>query len=520
MTHSLLEEVWPTPLRPLPATTIIEFKPTDSGETLYVGAGTHLKGQAAEEGYLFKTSRDVEVLPLAVIDRKMAHSSDGSKITLTMQWSGELTNDVWQLQPFTFFLSTDHAIAGLLSLWLSRYIKSITVRSANRSYFVGKHILETFTPELESLALPIDVKQFWRLQLLQEYFYTPHVNDFITVDLTQAMSELPLDEGGVFDVTFDFNRIFPFEYVISENSFKLHCVPAINQFEAMSNPVQFVSDSKVQQRYPLETTQKNHKLFQVKSVYSPTEAESNDRGDVEIYRPITRFIPTRFSKDLGHYYYKLDLENDLREQPKHAISFFDHAGKPVLNIEHRYFVCQLECVNDDSVMNLSVGDICIPTADVPTGVTFLNITPLTLQQAPVINSHRHWPLISHLSLSPVFLDNVEAIKQVLLDFDIHGTSNLPAYEKHKRYFAGIAKVSSIPVDRLIRGLPVRGLRMDVYLDPNAYPDVGEMYRFGSLLSQVFVFCITDSSYLLTRIFNTQTDECWTLPQIKGSREQI
>jgi type VI secretion system protein ImpG len=334
------------------------------------------------------------------------------------------------------------------------------------------------------------------------------------------MSELPLDKEGMFEVTFDFNRIFPFEHVMNDNTFKLHCVPAINRFEAMSKPVQFLSDSKVPQRYTLETTQTSHKIFQVKSVYSPAEAESDDRGDVETYRAITRFIPTRYSKDLGHYYYKLGLENDMREQPKHVLSFFDHAGKPVLNIEHRYFVCRLECVNDDSVMNLSVGDICIATADVPTGLTFSNITPLTLQQAPVINSHRHWSLISHLSLSPVFLDNVEAIKQVLLDFDIHGTSNLPAHEKHKRYFAGITRISSVPVDRLIQGLPVRGLRMDVYLDPNAYPDVGEMYRFGSLLSQVFVFCITDSSYLLTRIFNTQTDECWTLPQIKGSREQI
>ncbi|PHI31753.1 type VI secretion system baseplate subunit TssF [Budvicia aquatica] len=522
ITHGLLEEVWPTPLRPIPATTIVEFFPDDNGEMLVVPKGTHIKGivDSKPDEYLFKVQREVEVLPLELVDRKMAHSNDGSQITLTFRWNGKSDEHEWQPSSFTLFLGKNHATAGLLQLWLSHYLKDVKIQSNDQTYTAPLDSVALMKPDADTLALPIEIKQYWRLQLLQEYFYTPHVNDFVHLDLSKAIRKLPLNDEGVFQVTFNFNRIFPFEYAIDEQVFKLHCVPAINLFNELSSSIQFVTGKQSHTRYPLNPANRDHRIFQILSMYSPADASDNNRGMIQEYRAITNFVPTRFTQEHDAYFYKLELENDVRESPVHRVSFFDHEGKSVEITDRNYFICELECDDGERVMCLNEGDICEPTSEVPSGLSFRNITTLTKPQAPLPSSHRHWPLISHLSLSPMFLNDKKAIQQVILDFDIHMDANRPANDKHRRYLAGIEQVSSMPIDRLFNGLPVRGLKMKLHLNPDFYPDLGEAYRFGSLLTQFFAYCITDNSFLFTDIFNTQTNECWTLPQITGTRGQI
>ena len=233
---------------------------------------------------------------------------------------------------------------------------------------------------------------------------------------------------------------------------------------------------------------------------------------------MTDFVPVRFDADPESYFYDLILEKNVCDEPVWFLSFYDCQGKPVNITARKHFICEINCVNDQDILKLGVGDITIPGSEIPGNLTFRNITPLSAPCMPQIENH--WPVISHLSLSPLLLNDKTTIQQVISDFDLHAAGNLPAHEKHRRYWTGIAQVFSEPVDRLIDGYPVRGLRFDLYLDPDCYPDEGEMYRFGSVLAEFFAWCIADSSFITTTLINVQTGERWPLAQIQGTRTQI
>lgn len=523
ITHTLLDEVWSTPINPIPATTIVKFEPQQNGETFSIPSGIYLQSRKDldnDQKYLFQTKRAIRILPLHIIDRKILHSNEGSQITLTFEWSGNPAKIDWNIDPLPLFLGKNKQTAGLLLLWFAYYLKDIQIRIADESFTCQNKFVNVIPFSEKNLLLSSNNQQYWRLQLLQEYLYTEHVNDFIELDLNYIKPFIESNKHLRFDITFNFNQVFPIEQLIDENVFLLYCVPVINQFTTTSHPVSFDQKLKTPTGFLIEPTNPLHEISRILRVYSPTETHNLNRGGLIEYKPITKFSPTRYAVNESDIFYKVEREKDVKGNVIHKLSFYDHQGKQIEVKNRHYFVCELECVNLQTVTNIKIGDISQPTTDVPSGVTFTNITEITRPFSPIISSHAHWPLISHLSLSPIFLNDINVIRQVVQDFDIHCESNRPAHNRLKQFLAGIDNVKSHPVDRLVNGSPLRGLQMELFLNPDFYPNKGEMFRLGYLLANFFAYCITKNSFLLTKIINNQTNEYWILPQICGSREQI
>lgn len=519
ITQALLSEVWPTPLQAVPATSVIEFTPDDSRETLHIHKGAQVKGKVDEQEYLFKTQRETTIHPLVLTDRKATHASDGSYITLSFEYHGLAKGNGYdEFRNIPIFLSRDRSTASLLLLWFNHYLTDITLNHHGVSQKVPSEIIAPHQPDERTLVLPSEIKQYWRLQLLQEYFYIPHAHDFINIDLRDILSLITADDTSSFTVTFRFSQTLPPECQINEDTFRLYCTPVINLFSTSSSPLTFAT-SLTHAKYKITPSNSHHHLFMVRKVYSPAEASDDHRGEIQCYRTMTDFMPVRFEdRNSQNYFYQIMLEKDIRDNPVYYLSFYDSQGKPTNITSRKHFVCELECLDDESILQLKTGDICIPTSDIPSGVTMCNITPLSRPLPPITT--RHWPLISHLSLSPVLLNDKNVIQHVVSDFDIYAMNNLPAHEKHKRYLSGIEHAASKPIDRLVNGVPIRGIRFELSMNPDNYPNKGEMYRFGALLAQFFAYCVTDNSFLITSLIDIQTGERWNLPQISGSKQQI
>lgn len=519
ITQALLREVWPTPLQAVPATSVIEFTPDDNSETLYIRKSAQVKGKVDEQEYLFRTQRETTILPLVLTDRKVTHASDGSYIALSFEYHGQVKGNGYdEFEKIPVFLSRDRSTASLLLLWFNHYLTDITVCHRGVSQKVPFKIITPLRSDAETLVLPSDIEQYWRLQLLQEYFYIPHVHDFININLRDILSVVTSDDTSSFTVIFRFNQTLPPECQINENAFRLYCTPIINIFPTSSSPLTFTSSS-AHSKYKISPANNYHRLFKVHKVYSPAEASDDHRGEIQHYRTMTGFTPVRFEdRNSQNYFYRIVLEKDIKDNPVNYISFYDSQGKPANITSRKHFICELECFDDEDILRLKTGEICIPTSDIPSGVTACNITPPSRPLPPVTT--RHWPLISHLSLSPVLLGDKNVIQHVVSDFDIHAPNNLPAHKKHKRYLSGIEHATSKPVDRLINGVPIRGIRFELSMNPDNYPNKGEMYRFGALLAEFFAYCVTDSSFLITSLIDIQTGERWNLPQISGSKQQI
>ncbi|WP_044184144.1 type VI secretion system baseplate subunit TssF [Phytobacter massiliensis] len=520
ITQGLLREVWSTPLRPLPATSVVEFKADDDEETFFIPAGAQIKGYSDEDEYTFITRRDLTVLPLTIIRKNVTHATDGTRITLSFKANFKKEKQSFP-QCIPLFLSSDSTAAGFFTLWLKHHLAEAILFCNNVSYPLPSEIISFQSPKPESLVYPGDSQQFWRLQLLQEFFYTPHVNDFAYLDLKIINNICALNSIDDFSIELKFNKILPPDCSVDENSFRLYCTPIINLFNNRVSAIPFAGNKPGEHHhlsYQVLPNKESYWLSAICKVYSPAEITDSERGEIQIFKPMSEFLPTRFDSDVESYYYELRLEKDVSDKPAWFISFFDSKGEPVNVTARKNFICEIECVNNESVLNLNVGDVNVPGSDIPGNLTFENITPLSTPYS--LQAEKHWPVISHLSLSPLLLNDKATIQQVVKDFDIHADSNLPQHEKHKRYLSGIAEVSSEPIDRLIEGFPVRGLRFDLHLDPSCYLNEGEMYRFGSVLADFFAYCISDSSFITTTLINVQSGERLPLAPIQGTRTQI
>lgn len=523
ITQNLLAKVWPTPLRPLPSTAIMVCSPKAGGEIHRIGKNALVKGSNAEQVECsFRVTRDLVVLPLEVLSCNIAHSIDGSVLTLKFCWTGSLEDQRWKVQPIKLFLGTDSQLAGLLQLWFQHYLSSVSLTVGEAKFGLSKQVVKNGAPDEHSLVLPLEIQQYWRLQLLQEYFSFPHVNDFITLDMGHELSELALDDERCFSLTFQFNKPLLAESTIDENTFIPNCVPIINIFEQSIQPIDFETGVSSYQLPPIV----DKHVFQIASVYSPREAESKiekkdtDRGGRVKYLPITQFNSKHHPSVNSSQFYQVMLDSDVRGKPQSTISFINPQGEPLTEFNQKVFRCDMLCTNGVQAEMLDIGEICIPTLSISSGILFHNITKPTPELPPIVDSHKHWPLISHLSFSPVFLRDKTAIQRVIADLNYHSSTNHPGSLLLDMKLNGIKEIDSQPIDWISAGMVERGIRLSIHLDPSYFLDVGDMYRFGHLLGQVFPFCITNNNFLMVDIINSVTQEVWSLEPVAGSRGQI
>ncbi len=76
-----------------------------------------------------------------------------------------------------------------------------------------------------------------------------------------------------------------------------------------------------------------------------------------------------------------------------------------------------------------------------------------------------WKLISNMSLNYLSLADVNALKVILETYDFPRYYDEQTEKVSKRLLDGLKSIRHQHVDRLHRGLPVRGLRTELTIDP-------------------------------------------------------
>ncbi|WP_392565270.1 type VI secretion system baseplate subunit TssF [Utexia brackfieldae] len=518
ITQNLLSRVWPTPIRPLPSTAILKFCPK-SADIHQISAGSTVKSQAiAGEYALFRTVREIAVIPLEVKSCHLQNSPTACKMSLTLIWHGSLTdNQIWSPLPIPFLLSADTQLAGLLQLWFQQYLCQVSVSDADQVYALPCQVVQNFQPAPDKLVLPLAIKLFWRLQLLQEYFHLPHVNDFMTIDLSAALTQLKLDETRSFTLTFQFDTPLLIDDPLdNQSAFLTNCVPVINLYPHHTPMFAFHLG---QSDYRLDLAN-GKRIYQINAVYSPLEpAYRSERGDNIQYWPITQFTAHHFGAD-NPIFYQTMFRSNVVGQPEHIMTFIDSQGERVTEFSQQNYLCDLLATDGDKAAKLQIGDINLPTLSITNNLKFHNITRPTPEILPLLDSERHWSMISHFSLSPLFIKDMAAIKQLISDFNYHGDLNVPFKQRIDKQLQGLIAMDAKLIDWIFDGVMKRGIEMTVTCDPSHFVNEGEMYRFGFILANVLPFCLTSNNFLMMKIVNSQTGRIWVLAPIRGSREQI
>ena len=171
--------------------------------------------------------------------------------------------------------------------------------------------------------------------------------------------------------------------------------------------------------------------------------------------------------------------------------------------DHETLSAELMCTNQNLPRKLKLGDICMGCEATPEFLSFRNITPVTPSFAPPLNRDFLWKLVSNMSLNYLSLADITALKVILETYDLPRYYDQHAERVSKRLLGGLVSISHETVDRLHRGLPVRGLRTELTIDPEGYIGEGDMFVFASVLNEFFALYASLNSYHELHVKSTQ-----------------
>ncbi|EKN5103329.1 type VI secretion system baseplate subunit TssF, partial [Yersinia enterocolitica] len=156
----------------------------------------------------------------------------------------------------------------------------------------------------------------------------------------------------------------------------------------------------------------------------------------------------------------------------------------------------------------------------PNFFTFRNITRPTRSLRPVLDGSLQWMLISSMSLNYVSLLSPDALTQVLRTWDFPALYDKQAEQASRKRLAGIERIETVPVDRLIRGMPVRGLKSRLFVRQSAFGGEGDLYLFGTVLAHFLSLYASVNAFHLLEVYNLDNKECYRWPVQAGQHSMM
>ncbi|WP_421295593.1 type VI secretion system baseplate subunit TssF [Aeromonas sp. 604534] len=514
LTHGLLNMLWPNYLRPVPSMTIMQFSviPGAIAQPALVRQGCQLDSLPIDDVTChFQTCHDAWVYPAEMRQITAQSGNDLSTISLDIALHAPLPLSELQLDKLRFFLGGDSYTAYELYFWLSNQLSHIELEIDGKRFRQEAKALKSVGFERDDALLPYPNNVYSGYRILQEYFCFPE--SFLFFELSGGewpKQPLPVSE---FKIHFCFDRPLPAELKIRPDSFMLNCVPAINLFQHDSEPVNL---NGRQAEYPLKASYRyadSFEIFSVDKVEGWVEGNmGRSRGTPRIYQPFESFQHQieRAKQRLALYYRVRVRESVSGDGFEHSLSFVRGDETTTVDLDESISVT-LTCTNRSRAARLKVGSICVPTGSSPSFATFRNLIRPTRPLRPALDGSLHWTLISNLSLNYVSLLRRDALVQVLRTYDFPALHDKQAEQASRKRLAGIEEIETKPVDRLVRGMPVRGLKSVLSIRQSAFGSEGELYLFSTVLAHFFSLYASVNAFHLLEVVNLDNKERYQWP---------
>lgn len=508
LTHSIINMLWPNYLRPVPSLSILRFYPENNFNTRQViPASTKVDSRPVFETVChFNTCRDVEIYPIQCSQVYSFHSKETSTVSLELV----LLNDEDSVQStgldsLRFYLGGDTYSAQQLYLWLGHYLKSIEIEFDGGKVTVPNNIYKTVGFDNDGL-LPYPKNVYQGYRIFQEYLSFPEA--FYFFDLEHLGRYIPSHVRGSFKINFVFNQTLPGSVRIVNESFILYATPIVNLFSHEADPIDLTGKRTEYPLLPSSRNSSHYEIFSVDQVEGwQDSSQGRVRGQRRVYNSFESFKhEIELARQRLALYYRVRVKDSIRKDGfDHFISFI-RSDETVSYCVDEAVTLQLTCTNRQLPTELGIGDICISTDSAPSFAKFENITIPTQTLRPVLDGSLLWTLISNLSLNYLSLLDKKALSSVLRAYDFRALVDKQAARTSSQRMEGIVSISSEPLDKLIRGMPVRGLVSKITLEPSAFGSEGDLYLFGTVLSRFFALYASINSFHELIVVNAESRE--------------
>jgi type VI secretion system protein ImpG len=513
LTHGILSLIYPNFLQPVPATTIMEFTPLANVVTAprRVDAGVEIDSVPVDgTACRFRTAAPVDVLPLRVADAETVRRGATTDLRVHFKLlsganAAELGN-----RPLRLHFHGDLATGRSLYLWSLHYLEGVTLElDGGRSLRFGPEIVRAAGFDADEALLPFPTNAFQGYRILQEYFTLPE--RFLFVDIARVLRAVARAQPGGFALVFHYSRPLDEQVRPRAENVRLHCVPAINLFTADADPVR-VDHAKTQYRVRPASREPSHA-----EVVTVDRVEGWSRGSARrrSYHRFESFAFDTAGADTG--FYRVRLQPSLLETGVESyIAFVDRADRSMVP-ECETVSLGLTCCNRHLPAKLRAGDIHVPTGTSPEFVTYRNLAKPAPAAAPPLDKGLMWLLISNLSLNYVSLGDVDALRVVLSAYNFRAFHDRQAEREQRLRLEGIVETRASTVDRLHRGMPVRGLRTELTLRESKFAGEGEMYLFATVLNQFFSLYASINAFHQLVVRGADMGEIYEWPPTTGQQ---
>ncbi|TVP91899.1 MAG: type VI secretion system baseplate subunit TssF [Pseudomonadaceae bacterium] len=513
LTHSLMHLLWPNYMRPVPAFSTLQFSPLRKvGPAQRIARDTPVES-APVEGVpcRFRTAYATELQALDIKSVDYAIKGVGGLLNIRLMLTADGHIDELQLQRLRLHFAGERYISQMLYLLALRRTDSVEVVLLDRdgkplnpdngqcAIRLAPGVIKPVGFDDDQALIPYPLNTFVGYRHLQEYF--AFQEKFLYVDVTglEALLQLPeeqLKQAHGIALRLHIEQAGKQNIRPGKDNIRLHCTPVVNLFQHDATPIRL--DGR-QDQYLLRPAEHQPHQCGVFSIDRVTGWKPGGMG----YEEYVAFESFQHDANIelpgGRPYYSLRQQPSLLGDGLDTYLSFTTRSLAA----HETLSIELTCTNQNLPRQLSLGDIRFPSEDTPQWLTFRNISPVTASYAPPLHQDYLWRLISNMSLNYLSLSSVEALKAILETYDLPRHVDQHAAQVSKRLLAGLKAVSNRPVDRLDRGLPVRGICTELTIDPEGYLGEGDMFLFASVLNEFFALYASLNSYHQLRVTSTQ-----------------
>lgn len=494
-THTLIDLMWPHLLRPVPATSILQFTPMPNSisEKKLVEAGVEVDSIPVDATTCrFRTSYDVELFPIELKDVEYLKKGGLPVLSFNFElFPGTSLQDMG-LDKIRLFINGEPHVVQQTYLWLFEQVRNITIQVKLENGETAGITLDAnaikpvgFVDE-ESL-IPFPDNAFPGFRLLQEYFTLPEKFHFFDIADLQPLAELP--EATEFEVSIEFKKSMEDNIRLSKSNFCLFCSPIVNLFSHDADPIRL--DHK-KNEYMVRPSGSNHHLY---DIFSVDEVVGWQQGTSlkQNYYPFLAFSHRTKTVD-NEVFYKTRVTPSVLEGGLDTLVSFVNVNEKNVIPPTEVISIELTCTNKNIPNKLKVGDISRATSTSPEVAKFKNIiTPRPTILPPSIKG-AHWLLISNMSLNYSSLASIEALRTVITTYNFRAYYDKQAQRVNDMRMQGIESVNVSPMTIMYKGAPIRGLKTHLNMRSSKFGGDGELYLFACVLKEYFSQYVSINSF--------------------------
>jgi type VI secretion system protein ImpG len=526
VSHSLIELLWPNYLRPIPAMSILAFTPRQHilSEQTTIEKGVAVQSAEVDgTSCIFRTCYDVDVAPMSISNAVTKQKTDSTELSISFKVEAGVDTEKLGINSIRLYLHDDQKIQVSNALYLSffKYLRyfDVTLDKLDGTQEVVKKLPNDLIQQVgfgdnENL-LPSSDNVFSGYRLIQEYFQFQ--KKFLFLDIKGL--ENIINKPDLESFTFHFNFSKFFADTVRKENFRLYCTPIVNLFEFDGSPIR-VNHRKIE--YFLRPDAKQQSHFEI---FSVDNVEGKIRGKTKLntYTPYETFKhhEVTTASHVSCFYKLRKAPAILTEGVDHHIYLHNNTGDGLSGLEETIST-RLTCTNRHLASTLQAGQIAYDTGSSPDIVTYKNIIKATEALPPPLERSLHWRLISNLALQYKSLGSVEALRLLIKYYDFAAFENRQKQRSNQQMHEGIEDIKTQTYDRIVKGVPVSGLKTIISLRESKFGAKGiigeaNMFLFATVLSHYFTQYARTNSFHILEVNAIESGEHYQWDLQKGQR---